>query len=135
LKVGYNPALMGKSLADFVNEALTQVQEVTPSFVAERAGPEGFRIIDVREQDEFDAGHIPGAELFPRGFLEVRADLVHPKRDPSFADRSQKIICYCGGGHRSALAAKALLDMGFEDVRSMSGGWTGWTMEDYPIEK
>ncbi len=126
---------MGKSLADFVNEALTQVQEVTPSFVAERAGPEGFRIIDVREQDEFDAGHIPGAELFPRGFLEVRADLVHPKRDPSLADRNQRIICYCGGGHRSALAAKSLLDMGFEDVRSMSGGWSGWTSEDHPIEK
>ena len=126
---------MGKSLADFVNEALTQVQEVTPSFVAERAGPGGFRIIDVREQDEFDAGHIPGAELFPRGFLEVRAELVHPKRDPSLADRNQKIICYCGGGHRSALAAKALLDMGFEDVRSMSGGWSGWTSEDHPIEK
>jgi rhodanese-related sulfurtransferase len=126
---------MGKSLADFVNEALTQVQEVTPSFVAERAGPEGFRIIDVREQDEFDAGHIPGAELFPRGFLEVRADLVHPKRDPSLADRNQKIICYCGGGHRSALAAKSLLDMGFEDVRSMSGGWSGWTSEDHPIEQ
>lgn len=126
---------MGKSLSDFVNEALTQVQEVTPSFVMEDSEAQGFRIIDVREQDEFDAGHIPGAELFPRGFLEVRADLAHPKRDLSLADRTQRIICYCGGGHRSALAAKALLDMGFEDVRSMAGGWTAWTTAEYPIEK
>lgn len=114
---------MGKSLHDFVQEALQSVEEVDCDQVAELSD---YQILDVREADEFEAGHIEGAWHVPRGFLEVRADLEHPKRDPRFADRNQKFLVYCGGGHRSALAAKALKEMGFADAVSLRGGWTEW---------
>jgi rhodanese-related sulfurtransferase len=128
---------MPKSLADFVNAALAEVAEVTPDDVrALLAQPDrgGYEFIDVREPDEWQAGHLPGARLYPRGFLEVRADLAHPKRDPWLADRSRKLILYCGGGHRSALAAQTLQQMGFTHVRSMHEGWTGWTARKLPTE-
>lgn len=113
-----------------VSEAKARIQEVDPEWVANQA--EGWRILDVRELDEFAAGHIPGSELAPRGFLEVYADLEHPKRREDLADRSQKLILYCGGGHRSCLAAATLQDMGFEHVRSMAGGWSRWNEEGRP---
>ncbi len=123
---------MAKSLDDYVHEALLEVQEVT---IADLPGLAGYWLMDVREPDEFAAGHIPGSRNYPRGMLEVRADLEHYKRDPALADRSQKIVCYCGGGHRSALAAKALKEMGFTDVLSLAGGWTEYTGLGLPVEK
>lgn len=118
---------MSKSLNDYVNAALKQVREVTPE-EAERIRHEGgYLILDVREPEEYAEGHIPGAINVPRGFLEVKADLEHAKRDPRLADRSQKILCYCGGGNRSALAAATLKEMGFEDPLTMAEGWRGWS--------
>lgn len=128
---------MPRSLADFVRQALAVIDEVPPEelrALLDLPDRGGFEILDVREADEFAAGHIPGARHYPRGFLEVRADLEHPKRDPWLADRSRKLILYCGGGHRSALAARALHEMGFHDVRSLAEGWTGWTKRGYPTE-
>ena len=129
---------MAKSLADFVGAALAEIEEITPEDVhALLAKPDrgGWEIVDVREPDEFAAGHLPGACLYPRGFLEVRADLAHPKRDPWLADRRRKLIVYCGSGNRSALAAQTLQQMGFSDIRSMAEGWTGWTKREYPTER
>lgn len=129
---------MAKSLADFVREALAAVGEVAPEEVRRMLeAPDrcGYEFIDVREVDEWEAGHLPGARHYPRGFLEVRADLEHPKRDPWLADRSRMLVLYCGGGHRSALAAHSLQQMGFEHVVSMAGGWTGWTERGFPIER
>lgn len=129
---------MPRSLADFVREALATVEEVSPEEVRallERPDREGVELIDVREADEYEAGHLPGARHYPRGFLEVRADLEHPKRDPWLADRSRRLVLYCGGGHRSALAARTLQQMGFTDVRSMAEGWTGWTKRGFPVER
>lgn len=129
---------MGKSLADLVGEALAEIEEISPEEtrqLLERPNLDGWEFLDVREPDEFAAGHLPGARLYPRGFLEVRADLEHPKRDPWLADRSRKLVLYCGGGHRSALAARALHEMGFEHVRSLAEGWAGWTKRGFPIEK
>lgn len=123
---------MAKSLKDFVTAALEQVREVTVDELPEKTE---YWLMDVREPDEYAAGHIPGARNYPRGFLEVRADLEHAKRDEALADRSQKIILYCGGGHRSALAAKSLQEMGFEDVLNLQGGWTEYSGRDLPIEK
>ena len=128
---------MSKSLADLVREALAEVREIAPEEVRELLElPDrgGWHLVDVREADEFSAGHLPGARHYPRGFLEVRADLEHRKRDPWLADRSRKLVLYCGGGHRSALAAQSLQRMGFRDVRSLAGGWTGWTERSYPTE-
>ena len=100
---------MPKALRDFVCEALAQIREILPEEAAGLlAQPEraGWSFVDVREPDEFAAGHVPGARNFPRGFLEVKADLEHPKRDAWLAERDRPLVLYCGGGHRSALAAQ-----------------------------
>ena len=126
-----------RSLADFVAEALRVVEEVRPAEVLRRLGApdrEGWHLLDVREPDEFAEGHIPGARNSPRGFLEVRADLEHHKRDPWFADRERPLLLYCGGGNRSALAARTLQQMGFRRVVSMAGGWAAWLELGYPVE-
>jgi rhodanese-related sulfurtransferase len=128
---------VAKSLADLVREALAEVEEIAPEEVRrllDRPDRGGWQLVDVREADEFAAGHLPGARHYPRGFLEVRADLEHPKRDPWLADRSRRLVLYCGGGHRSALAAQALRRMGFGEVRSMAEGYSGWTRRGYPTE-
>jgi rhodanese-related sulfurtransferase len=129
---------MARSLADLVREALAEVREIGPDEVRALLGrPDrgGVEILDVREPDEFAAGHLPGARLYPRGFLEVRADLEHPKRDAWLsAARERPLVLYCGGGHRSALAAQALQRMGFANVASMAEGWTGWTKRGFPTE-
>lgn len=129
---------MTRSLADFVRKALESVEEISPEDAAqilEKADRAGWDFVDVREPDEFAAGHIPGARNFPRGFLEVRADLEHYKRDPWLEDRGRKMILYCGGGHRSVLAGKTLQEMGFLRVLSLAGGWTGWVERDLPVER
>lgn len=110
-----------------VDEALATVPEIDPDALAAQLPPRGYLLIDVREPNEYTEAHIPGALNFPRGFLEVRADLEHHKRDERLADRSQRIVCYCGGGNRSALAAKSLHGMGFDRVSSLKGGWAEWT--------
>jgi rhodanese-related sulfurtransferase len=122
---------MARALKDFVDEALSRIGEIEPEEVL---ALEGAIILDVREPEEFAAGHIPGAINIPRGFLEVKADLVHPKKDDRLADRGQKILCFCGGGHRSALAAATLQEMGFDSPLSIRGGWTLWTQKELPTE-
>jgi sulfur-carrier protein adenylyltransferase/sulfurtransferase len=129
---------MAKSLKDFVQAALGKVREITPEEAARllaQPGREGWHFLDVREPDEFAAGRIPGARNVPRGFLEVKADLEHHKRDAWLADRDRLLVVYCGGGNRSALAAQTLQEMGFRRVVSMAEGWTGWTTRNYPIER
>ena len=128
---------MAKSLHDFVTAALETVAEVTPeeaNRLLTTTDREGWHFVDVREPDEYAAGHLPGARSSPRGFLEVWADLDHPKREPWWGDRSRKLVLYCGGGHRSALAAATLQEMGFSEVRSLAEGWTGWTKRGYAVE-
>lgn len=129
---------MSKSLADLIREALDEIQEIPVDEVQkllEQPDRDGWEILDVREPEEFAAGRLPGARPYPRGMLEVRADLHHPKRDPWLGDRNRKLILYCGGGHRSALAAQTLSRMGFETVRSMAEGWAGWKRRGLPEER
>lgn len=125
---------MPKTLADYTTEARAIVPEVAPSQVPALI-EDGWILLDVREADEFAEGHIPGARHLPRGFLEVRADLHHPKRDPAMADRAQRFVVTCGGGHRSLLAARVLHEMGFAGAVSMTGGHTAWLAEGRPVEK
>ncbi len=75
--------------------------------------------LDVRERDEWDEGHIPGAVHVPRGFLESRIEALVP-------DRSQRIVVYCAAGNRSAFAAKSLQELGYENVVNLQGGYTDW---------
>lgn len=132
------PPVAPRSLADFVAEALGRVEEIAPEEalrLLRAPNREGWHFVDVREESEFAEGHVPGARSSPRGFLEVKADLEHPKRDPWLADRQRPLVLYCGGGNRSALAAATLQEMGFARVRSLAEGWKGWTERGYPVER
>jgi sulfur-carrier protein adenylyltransferase/sulfurtransferase len=117
---------MSVSGAEYVRRIKEQIEEVDPSEVRELAN-EGVAIIDVRESEEWDAGHLPGAKHVPRGYLESRIDGAVP-------DRSQRVILYCASGNRSALAANTLSELGFEHVESMTGGITLWKDRGYPVE-
>jgi len=85
-------------------------------------------LIDVREKDEWTEGYIPGARWIPRGFLELRIEDQVP-------ERSSDVILYCAGGTRSALAARALTELGYSNVRSLAGGFTAWKRAGFPYDK
>jgi len=87
---------------------------------------QGAFILDVRENDEWIAGHIPGATLIPLGQLENRLDEV---------PRDQSIVVVCRTGNRNAVGRDILLDAGFESVTSMNGGFVAWEKEGYKVEK
>ena len=103
-----------------VEEAKAQIKEIGPAELKRMldAG-EDFTLIDVREADEQAKGTIPGTVKLPRGILERDIDQVT-------TDKERKIVLYCGGGFRSALAAVNLKKMGYRNVISMDGGWRGW---------
>ena len=103
-----------------VDEARTQIQEIQPQDVKRMLdAKEDFTLIDVREADEHAKGTIPTAVELSRGILERDIDQVT-------TDKDRKIVLYCGGGFRSALAAVNLKKMGYKNVISMDGGWKGW---------
>ena len=116
-----------KTFQQLCDEAKTRIQETTTDIVEDRLRDPSFAgvIIDVREQDEFRAGHMPGARGIGRGILEYHiADEV--------PDTEREIILYCRGGNRSALAADSLRQMGYENVYSMRGGYRQWNAEGRP---
>jgi molybdopterin/thiamine biosynthesis adenylyltransferase/rhodanese-related sulfurtransferase len=84
-------------------------------------------LVDVREEDEWSEGHIPGAVHVPRGFLESRIERVAP-------DRAQPVVLYCAVGSRSAFAAKTLEELGYENVVSLAGGYTDWKRNGFPTQ-
>jgi sulfur-carrier protein adenylyltransferase/sulfurtransferase len=114
--------------AEFIKQVKAQIDEVDPSAVSEIAGGDDVVIVDVRETDEWDAGHLPGAKHVPRGHLESRIEGAAP-------DRSQRVILYCASGNRSALAARTLRDdLGYAHVESMTGGYTLWKDRGYAVD-
>jgi sulfur-carrier protein adenylyltransferase/sulfurtransferase len=84
-------------------------------------------LVDVREDEEWAEGHLPGAVHVPRGHLESRIEQVVP-------DRSREIVLYCAAGARSAFAAKTLEELGYENVSSLSGGFTDWKRNGFPVQ-
>jgi sulfur-carrier protein adenylyltransferase/sulfurtransferase len=84
-------------------------------------------LVDVRELDEWDEGHIPGAVHVPRGNLESRIERVAP-------DRTRPVVVYCAVGARSAFAAKTLEELGYENVSSLAGGYTEWKRNGFPTQ-
>jgi rhodanese-related sulfurtransferase len=111
-----------------VNDARSRVTECNVQDVKARLDRgDAFRLVDVREESEFAKGHLPGAEHIGKGVIERDIEVKIP-------DVNAPIVCYCGGGYRSALAADALQKMGYTDVISMDGGWRGWTEAGYPTE-
>jgi rhodanese-related sulfurtransferase len=88
---------------------------------------EGATLIDVREDNEWQAGHIKNAIHLGRGIIE--RDIIQ-----KFPDKDTELILYCGGGFRSALSALNLQKMGYSNVASMDGGWRAWKAANAPIE-
>lgn len=111
-------------------ESKGRVKETTVDEVKRRMdrGEKAFTLVDVREESEWAAGHIPGAMHLSKGVIERDVEQKIP-------DTGQEIILYCGGGYRSALAAENLQRMGYTNVISMDGGWRGWTEAGNPVAK
>jgi rhodanese-related sulfurtransferase len=112
-----------------VNEAKTRVAETNVADVKRRidAG-EKFVLVDVREDNEWAQGHVPGAVHLGKGIIERDIEARVP-------DTAAKVILYCGGGFRSALVADNLQKMGYTNVESMDGGWRGWLEAGLPTAK
>ncbi|MHB8760408.1 MAG: rhodanese-like domain-containing protein, partial [Thiobacillus sp.] len=90
---------------------------------------------DVREHGEYEAGHIKGAHLVPRGILEAAADPAYPKHLPELAAaRERQVVVYCATSGRSAMAAAVLQMMGFKNVLNMEGGYIRWVSDGLPEE-
>ena len=112
-----------------VDDAKKKIKETNVADVKRRADDgEQFVLVDVREDNEWANGHIPGAIHLGKGIIERDIEQVVP-------DTSAKLILYCGGGFRSALVADNLQKMGYSNVESMDGGWRGWTSAGLPIAK
>ncbi len=104
-----------------VAEAKSRVSEVSPREAAERQRA-GGQLIDVREAEEFANGHAQGARHLSKGVLELKIEQVVP-------DADTPIVCYCGGGSRSALSAESLNRIGYVNLASMAGGFKAWQAE------
>ena len=116
---------MAKTFQQLMDEARKEIREVTVQDAKELLENNGkFVLLDVREKDEYREGHLERAVSLPRGFLEIKVETTVP-------EKSTPIIAYCAGGVRSLLAAKALREMGYRDVVSMSGGYTAWKAAGY----
>ncbi len=117
-----------------VAEAREQIREVTPQAFAANRGD--AVLIDVREPAEFQTGHISDAINIPRGVLEFQVD-AHPAvanvSDPALSSKACPIVLYCRTGGRAALSTLSLQQMGFTNVRSISGGITDWTDAGLPV--
>jgi rhodanese-related sulfurtransferase len=104
-----------------VNEAKQEISEIDVRELKRmQQSGEDFALIDVRQENETTKGVIPGAVPIPRGILELHIDQVS-------ADKNKKLVLYCGGGSRSALAAWMLKKMGYKNPISLAGGYRAWT--------
>ena len=112
-----------------VAEAKRRVRQFTIDEYRARVGRgERWVLVDVREDHEWDAGHLPGATHLGKGIIERDVEKTFP-------DKAAPLVCYCGGGFRSALVCDNLLKMGYTNVVSMDGGYRGWTGRGLPVEK
>ena len=111
-----------------VADAKKRITEISPQEAAAKTKSSDAVIVDVREKDEWDESHIPDAVHMSRGTVELEVE-------EKFPDRNTTIICHCGGGGRSALAAESLQKMGYKNVRSMAGGFKTWKALGLPTAK
>src|SRR5919201_219809 len=113
------------SYRELLRQVKTEIDEVDALGARDRLDDALF--LDVREQDEWDEGHVPGALHIPRGNLESRVEGLVPERE-------RPIVVYCAGGSRSAFAAKSLGELGYTNVVSLAGGFTDWKRNGFPID-
>jgi sulfur-carrier protein adenylyltransferase/sulfurtransferase len=112
---------------ELLQQTRSEISEIDASHARDRIESGEPVVVDVREQDEWDEGHIPGAVHVPRGHLESRIERLAP-------DTSRPVVVYCSAGNRSAFAAKTLAELGYEDVVSLAGGFTDWKRNGFPVQ-
>jgi sulfur-carrier protein adenylyltransferase/sulfurtransferase len=114
---------------DLLQQVKGEIEEVdsTQALDSLRDSERGCVIVDVREREEWDEGHLPGAVHVPRGHLESRIESAAP-------DKSRPVLVYCASGNRSAFAAKTLEELGYDQVVSLAGGFTDWKRNGNPFE-
>jgi len=118
-----------KTALDLVTAAKARVTEI-PVAAAEAAIRDADVLIDVRETEEFAAGHLPGAIHASRGMLEFKL-----AGNPALAARDLRVVLYCKTSGRAALAAVAMQDMGYLNVKSIAGGYDAWVAAGKPVHK
>ena len=111
-----------------VEDARSRVREVSVAEARGRVDNGQAKLVDVREESEWAAGHARGAQHLGKGVIERDIEKQIP-------DKNAEIILYCGGGYRSALSADALQRMGYTNVASMAGGWRAWQESAGPVER
>jgi rhodanese-related sulfurtransferase len=111
-----------------VAEAKKQITEISPSDAQQQTERGDAVLIDVREDDDWREDHAKGAKHLGRGVIELEIEEQVP-------DLKTPIICYCGGGSRSALVAESLQKMGYENVRSVAGGFRAWKEAGLPSSR
>ena len=125
---------MSKSIMDVVAEAKTMVPSISPEELKSILGQDKVLVVDVRDAPELTAtGKVQGALNVSRGMLEFRADETTPYHDKSFT-KDKTIVLYCASGGRSALGGKALMELGYRDVRNL-GAFKDWVEAGGAIEK
>ena len=110
-----------------VDDAKSRVREINVDETRRKLGSGKAKLIDVREDNEWEAGHARGAEHMGRGVIERDIEQRVP-------DKNAELVLYCGGGFRSALATDNLQKMGYTNVWSMAGGWRAWQAAGAPVE-
>ena len=111
-----------------VEEVKSRVREVSVDEARRKLESGKAKLIDVREESEWEAGHARGAEHLGKGVIERDIEALVP-------DKKAELILYCGGGFRSALATDNIQKMGYTNVRSMAGGWRAWQAAGAPVDK
>ncbi|HKP17510.1 MAG TPA: molybdopterin-synthase adenylyltransferase MoeB [Gaiellaceae bacterium] len=112
---------------DLLNHVRAEIDEIDARDAAALIDDGDAVFLDVRERDEWEEGHIPGAVFIPRGNLESRIETAVP-------DRARRLVVYCASGNRSAFAAKTLEELGYEDVVNLAGGYTDWKRNGFPTQ-
>jgi rhodanese-related sulfurtransferase len=114
---------------EIVQDSKKRINEMTVEQVKQKMDRgEKFYLVDVREESEWNQDHLPGAIHLGKGIIERDVEATIP-------DSEAEVILYCGGGYRSALAADNLQKMGYKNVISMDGGYSGWKNANYPLKK
>ena len=123
-----------KSSQTLVQEALTKIKTITANEALKLSNKEKCNLIDIREKGELDkTGRVKNSNHIPRGMLEFWLDTEGPYFKSGKLDLNKEIILFCAGGLRSALAAKSLTEMGFENVSHIDGGFAAISQSDFEI--
>lgn len=124
-----------KGFRALVDEAMAQVTTHSVDQVRQRLDDPALQLVDIRDARELEReGTLPGAINAPRGMLEFWVDPDSPYYKPVFGDAGKQYVLFCGAGWRSALAAKALQDMGMTNVAHIDGGFTEWAKQGAPVD-